>query len=1728
MCAGGEVVVVKRATQDVVAAEALRRVQHEHDMLQLLRGPGIVEVRELVRDGTDVALVMECFGESLGAVLESRRFALAEALEVGLGLARVLARVHAAGVIHKDVNPSNVLYDARTHELRLIDFDIATRYRHAHREVIPASRLEGTLRYMAPEQTGRLNRAVDCRSDLYSLGVTLHHVLVGSRPFEGDDALGLVHAHLATTPPRVDAIDPTIPVVVADIVARLLAKSAEARYQTATGLVKDLAQALAELRATGGIEPFAIGVGDVSTGFEFPDRLYGRGPEVRALLDAFARTARGNTETVHIAGYSGIGKSSVVREIIAPVTAARGYVAAGKFEQLRSDTPYSAVAAALGELVAQVLADGDAAHARWRSDLAKAVDADGALVVAIVPALAQVLPAVQPCELDADTERRRLSAALARVVSVFAQPHHPLVLFLDDMQWADAASLQLLTAIATDEREQALLLIEAYRDNELDASHACAAALRDQEKCGAKITRIALAALDLADTTELIADALRCSAADVRDVASIIWRKTEGNPFFLRQFLQTLHDEDHLTFEVASGTFVIDPGHLESAGVTDNVAVLLAHSLAKLPAAAREVLPSAAAIGNRFELRTLARVTERAEIEVHAAIVPALDAGLIVPLGASSCIDVAPDGTAVLGFTRFAFQHDRVQRAAYDLVALEQRASMHARIGRCLLASSSNDDDALFEIVHHMNRGLSEVVDPDERSSLVRLELTAARRARRAGACDVASQILRCARELVHWRDDYPTCLAIHLELAQVLAIAGTPDEARATVRATIQHASARDRATLEALETILCIQLGRLAESLVCGRRAAALLGLALPDDPAELATLSGAEIGRIMGEQAVSPVETWLDRPAMTDPDKLAAMELLVNLIPAAYQAEPALLVLVVAKLITLSLDHGQCPLTARGYLGFAIILWAKGDYALGYRFGRAGVTLNRRVRDDSQETAVDFTFAIFASPWQRPIDESVALLRNATARGVAAGQPAYAAYATVFELAYRSIKGDRLQDVIDDGDRHRKLALRLGMPDIDQWIRRVQWHARSFTGGHGEDLDPVEVEREIAARGGGRSIIVQWWVQLLEQAFWRGDHADVVVRARAIAAELPSLFANLYNAELRFYACLAAVAATDAPLDPMFEKFRADLARYADTCPQNFGHMSHLVEAEFAAARGDVTEALRRYDAAVESAAEHGFLKVEILAHELAGRFWAGRDKAAFAAIHYGKARDLCEHWGAVVKANELERKRRSLGGAAIESVDTLRSTVTASNTLDFATIVKASQAIASDIVLDSLLGKIVAMIVENAGAQTASIVLESNGELFVHATKHVDGTVTLAKVPLADAVGVSAGIVKYVARTVESIAVSDATRHPTFRTDPHVRDRRPRSVLCMPIVHKDRLVGAVYLENNLVAGAFTVERLDALGILLSQLAISIENATVFARLEELVAERTRELTEANRELRVQSAARERMESELRLAQKLQSVGQLAAGVAHEINTPIQFVGNSLEFMRSAFDDVLRLVDECGEGAEAASEIGIDVDFLRAEIPTAIDRASSGVQRVAKIVSAMKAFSHPDQRGQTPTNLQYAIETTLAVAVSEYRDIANVVLDLAPIPAVVCHPGEINQVLLNLVVNAAHAIEDVVGRTPVRGTITIATRHDGADVEIAITDTGCGIPEEIRERVFDPFFTTKAVGRGTGQGLALARTTIVDRHGGTLDFESRVGSGTTFRIRLPIGGAMSSRAA
>jgi predicted ATPase/signal transduction histidine kinase/tRNA A-37 threonylcarbamoyl transferase component Bud32 len=1781
----GTCVVIKRSQGQSATARQLTRYRNEYELLRSLECPGVVKTYELLRHNGQVALVLEDLpGTSLRRWIESAPGAsLRERLVVAIRLAETVAAVHAANIIHKDVSSHNVVYDPETGRCTLIDFGIATRLRSEERKFQAPAALEGTLAYIAPEQTGRMNRSLDYRADLYSLGVTLYELFTGALPHESADPLEMVHFHIAGKAVPPSDRDSRVPEALSDVVLKLLQKEPEYRYQSAMGLAADLKRCLAQLEQGGTVARFALGSSDATDRFDPPQKLYGRAVETQTLLSSFERVARGGVETITVAGQPGIGKTSLVQEIYQPITQRRGYFASGKFDLLQQNVPFSAFVAALQDLVQQLLTEGEDEIAAWREAIHAAVHPNAQLIVDVVPALGLIIgPQPRVSELEALEAQNRFHSAFQNFVQVFCKKSHPLVLFLDDMQWADSASLNLITRIVSARATESLLLVLTYRDTEVPANHPFMLAVKEQINQGVPVQAISLDPLRIPEVAEFVADALHQTAAAATPLAELIQQKTAGNPFFMRQFLQALYGAKLIRFDAATKQFRYDVAAVKNAAITENVAELLATELERLPDSTRATLRVAAVIGARFELRLLASVQGQSAVPTYESLRPAIEAGLVVPLTGLESVD-ADALQSPLVYGKFAFRHDRVQQAAYATLPAAERPALHLAIGRAALAMTpaAELESRVFDIVGHLNEGRALIADEAERRRLADLNRRVGIKARDSTAYDLAVSSFRTAIELDGedaWRDRYAAQFDTHRRFAEALGLTADAAGSLEVIEHTLARAgSLIDRANLNAIRTNTLLILGRIPEALACGRAAAREFGIDLPEQPDEVRAMLQREIGSIRQRAAAVGIEHLLDLPAMQDPAQFALMGLLMHCLPAAFQTDQESYALLCCTMVRLSLEHGNCALSARAYGSFAALLSsALREYEEAYRFAKLGVDLAHKLDETSMLAGVYFLFAMFASHWIKPVDESVGLYQQAVHFGLQSGDHVHAGYSVARRFSHLQVRGTPLAELreeaaaalemlhrISDGANREFLRPRLGLID---WLQGERRHGDTLGT---DERDEASLTAEIQARG-NRSFEADWFMVLTIQRFHAGDFAAAHEFAESAATLQPFCagFATRVEHALFFALATAAVYA-DAPedrrtaYDEKLAAVREQMRRWVALCPANTEHMQLLVEAECARLRGARGEAADFYDRAIAAAHANSYLHIEALAAELAARFWLAAGKADFARIYVDKALEAYGAWGATGKVADL-RAAYELGAAGSATVSatagstTLGPSAERANALDLATLLKASQAIAGEIVLERLLVKLMDIIRENAGAESVVLVLESNGEFLVQGVKTAAGVArVLAAEPLRLSVACSTGIVNYVLRTSELVVLDDAAQQGKYRSDAYVANRRPKSILCAPVAHKGKLIGAVYLENNQVAGAFTPDRLEALNILMSQVAVSIENATLYSR-QEL---QSREIEAANVTLTKEVAERKRAEGELsrykdhledlvkartrelekaqgRLVELSRRAGmaEVASGVLHNVGNVMNSVNVGASMAREAvsglpiekLERAAGLLDaNANRLAEflAADPVGRKLpEYLRklgaalAEDKRAIlgniDHLAEHLEHMKKIIAAQQSYAKRSGVAEVCT-LEEIAETALAISEAALRNSSiDVVRNYEKLPPVLVDRHQVMQILVNLVSNAKHALEEVP-RPDRQIVIAIAGVEGG--VRIEVRDNGTGIQPENLPKIFNHGFTTKK--KGHGFGLHNCANAAQQMDGSLTAYSDGPGKGASFVLRMPV---------
>ncbi|WP_437898158.1 AAA family ATPase [Sorangium sp. So ce124] len=1516
----GASVLVKLLRSERPTALELARLRHEYDVLTWLDTPEVVKAIGLERHGHGLALVMEDAGDaSVDKLIRSGRLALPRALELALAMARTLAAVHRRHVIHKDIKPHHFFVTDGPSSLVLVDFGIATRLSQKVDALSGVTQLEGTLAYIAPEQTGRMNRSVDFRADLYSLGVTLYELFTGALPFDASDPLELVHSHIARSPRAPVASRPDLPPVLSDMILKLLSKTVEQRYQTAAGLQHDLQRILDQVKRAGAAEVFGLGQRDRSDELSIPEKLYGRERDLDALLEGFGHAKQGRSELVLLSGQAGVGKSALVEELHQHILG-RAYFGAGKFDSLARSVPYGPIAHACRALVRSVLAEPPGVLEQRRREILEAVGPNAGLLTDLIPELKHVVGEHPPVPALGPTEsQRRFEHVFLSFLGALAAEEHPLVLFLDDLQWADASSTRLLLHVLTAAGARHVLVIGAYRELEIDAAHPLSLLLQELRQAGVRRREITLGPLGQPDIAHLLSDTLGCGFEAVSGLSAALLEKTRGNPFFLAQFLTALHRDGLLRFDHADLAWRWDTGRVWERLATDNVIDFMVSELRRLPQSSQDVLRFAACVGHNFDMATLAVVSQRSHSDVADHLWEALRQGFIASLDgkyryraeahhdATGRVDGALDAT-------FRFSHDRVQQAAYSLFGPEERDAVHLRIGRLLRERGGADpgDRELFAIVDHLNRGARLIVEPAERRGLARLNLNAGRKARARAAPDAAVHYLRAALDVLGetgWIEEYEVVCAAHLTMAECEYLTGNLDSAFGLLQVVERNArSVVDRVMGRNLEVLLLTNTGRLDVACAKGIDALRLLDLELPplEDKTALGAAIGAEFGAYQSAIAESEIESLETVSVMSDARELAVLHTLATSIPAAFQAIPELHFLLVLKGVQL-LRQGTAPLAGFFYAQYAIVhLAITGSREHAFRFGRLGLELATRGGSPASKGQVHFLFGVFIAHWRQHISHSLEVLRSGLRISLEMGDQIYASYCAAFILYYRMYAGESLHDLEDSLSTARDLADRTG-DVVNQGICKVAQQAiRALTGQtrHPATLESADFDESAFMASAPLPTLAIYGVAKTTAQYLAGRFRDALATSDSCKL-VPGFF---YHAEHVFYRALilAELTRTAAPKERagLLDRLRADAATleaWAQSSPANFAHRAALAQAEISRIERRTEGALDLYDRAISLAQEHGFAHAEAIGNELAGRFHLDERRSKVAGAYLAEAIYVYQRWGGTCKVEELKSKyahvlrssaarssplnpadetAASLPRTTSQTTGQTSSTLRPGESLDLTAAIRATEAISTELVIDRLLERLMRTLLENAGAQRGCLILDRAGVLTLEASMTIDpDTIKLDARALRGGSEVPESLVRYVARTGELTVLTDAHRDMRFASDRYFTQARPKSVMCAPMLQGGKVTGVLYLENRITAEAFSPARCGLLQFLATQAAVSLENAMLYGRLEAasqelrranenleaLVAERTAELRRLVAELW----------SEMDLARKIQTV-------------------------------------------------------------------------------------------------------------------------------------------------------------------------------------------------------------------------------------------------------------
>jgi PAS domain S-box-containing protein len=1794
-------VLASGVSRHAPARQAADRLAHEYSLASELDPDWSARPLALVRyEGRPLLLLEDAGGEPLDLTLARERYTpldIAAFLQLAADLAATLGKVHANGIIHKDFNPANVLINDAG-EVRLTGFGIASRLRRERQKPGPPELIAGTLAYMAPEQTGRMNRSVDARSDLYSLGVTLYEMVTGLLPFTASDPLELIHSHVARQAPPPTGLAYGLPVMVESIILKLLAKNPEDRYHTAAGVESDLRRCRAAWLTAKRIDAFELGENDTSDRLRIPETPYGREHEIESLRKTFERVAtRGTPELVLVSGYAGIGKSTLVNELHRSLVPRRGLFAAGKFDQYKRDIPYATLVHAFRVLVRQLLSRSDADLLGWRNALRSALGENGQLMVNLIPELELLIGEQEPAPaVEPQAAQSRFSKVFRNLLGVFAAPEHPLVLFIDDLQWLDYGTLELLEQIVTDPAVRSLLVIGAYRDNEVGPAHPLARTLDSIRGAGGAVSEIALGPLQGDQLARLTADALHTDVASARPLADLVAEKTGGNPFFVIQFITALADEGLIFFQPDRASWAWDIDGIRAKGISDNVAELLSAKLNRLPNETREAMGLLASLGNVADAGTAALVCGISGSELMATLRDAVEAGLIVHESGS-----------------FAFAHDRVQEAAYAVIPRDERSMAHLRMGRALLSltPASEMEERVFEIVNQFNRGASSIDSTSERRTVAELNLVAAKRAMASSAHASAKLFLDIGRELIGhsgWDACYRLTFDLELRQAECQLVLGDMAGAEARLTALSERAvGLTDKTAVVCLKVLLFFSTARNDRAVDVALGFLSDVGIAWSSRPSEEEVRE--EYAAMRRNLASRPAKALLDLPPMRDSVSVATMAVLTELFPAAYAFDRYLLELVLMRMTNLSLEKGHTEGTSVAFSALNMALGSHfADYTTAYELGQVACELVERRGMDRFKARVYSCFAAFAMPWIQHLPLCRPLMTRAFQAGRSTGDMAFAAYDLRNLITHLLMSGVPLEEVQREAEDATAFAstLQLGMP-AERFIGQlglVEWLRGAGKSDPAPEAQDAMWPLHDAQRQPGLAMMACYhWVFRLEERYFERNSPGALEAVARVAGIRWAMRSSIEEAEFDFFGALAEAAASDgasgsereAHLRALLEH-NERIAAWAASCPENFANAEALVGAELARLEGRVVEAEALYEKAVRLARRQGFVRNEGMANELAGQFYAARGLETIADAYLRNARDCYGRWGALFKVRQIERRYPQLRASA--SHDGITGAIdTPAAELDVRVVDRASQTLSSEMVLPSLLEKLMRLAVEHAGAERGLLILLHGEEPHIEAQAstgagRVEVTLRTARVAASD---LPLSALQFVLRTRERLVLDDAAIEGLDPEDVYVRGNRPRSVLCVPIFREERVIGALYLENNLTPRAFTADRVAVLDFLGSQAAIWLENARLYSdlrrseawlreaqhlsstgswywRVDEDTVEVSAETCriyefDAGKPVTLDMIAARTHREDLPIFQDMMDLARGPANdldylfraqmpdgtvkhlhlVAHQWRGKdgrVEYIGavqdvteryraeEALGRTRSELAHVTRVTTLGALTASIAHEVsqplaGIVTNastglrMLTAQPPNvegAIETVRRTVRdgnRASAVIARLRALFGNKSSVMEPVDLNEAAREVVALSWNELqRNRVVPRLELATdLPPVIADRVQLQQVILNLILNASDAMREVEDRS--RQLVVRTETEGGARVRLSVQDAGMGFEPQDADKFFEAFYTTKT--GGMGMGLSVSRS-IFESHRGSLSAKPNEGHGATFSFSIP----------
>lgn len=1749
--------------------EDVARLKNEYNLLNNIDSPSVIKALELQEHQNNFYLILEDTQYiPLEKLTRIKKLGIQDKIKISIEITRALGELQSRDVIHRDIQPQKILVDPENFKVKLSGFDYASKIPRQRLSLKSPSMLEGSLYYISPEQTGRMNREVDYRTDFYSLGVVFYKLFTDELPFKSFDAMEVVHAHIAKSPIPPQDINPDVPLQISNIILKLMSKKAEERYSSCISLISDLEKCEIELKEKGTIEPFPLAQNDVFHKLQISQKVYGREKQIAKVLSAFEEVCKGSTELLLLSGFPGIGKTSIVHEIHKPILEKRGFYISGKFDQYKANIPYSAFIEAFQDLIQQILTENDDTIAMWRERLKAALGVNARVIMEVIPELRYVIGEKPTSQgFDGQETQNRFNFFFQRFIALYATKETPLVIFLDDLQWVDTASLQLIELALTTLKTEGLLLIGAYRNNEVTPMHPLLTATHRIARIGGKVEEIEVGPLSPADVALIVADTLHLSPESTKPLCDAIYTKTRGNPFFINQFMTYLFEEGLLYIDENEGRWRWNLEKILELDVSDNVVELLIIKLKKCSIETQELLEIAACIGNHFDVRLIAKIIDKPLNYVTSRLMEAIEEGLILPsdeLQSYLWIDAKEMNENGKNVSQaFRFLHDKVQQAAYQLMDAETRKITHYKIGLFLLKKYRDEqlEEHIFEVMAQLNHAADLIVESKERHEYAEMNLIAAGKAMRTVAYGTALDFIKVGTTFLpknHFETDYELSHNLYLYAAEANYLLFNFEEASRLFDIILEYAKTpKEKISVYTLKVKLYISSANYKEAIRWARIGLKMLGINLPTSGFKFHVIKEFTIQkfRMFGKE----IDSLATLPTIKNDLQVHVINLLYLLIPPAYLTSKDFFAYIVLKGLNLSLKYGNAPMTPYIYASYGIILNALfEDFKGSFSYGKLALELIQKFENQEFVPATKFIVGTFLNPTQKHLRTSVDILQAGYEMGTSTGDFINAVFCQGMMMTDKYLAGFNIEE------------LKPEIRDCLEYVAKIKSHNRGYVFNAlkqavmallGETYNPSSMQTDDfneeaffqMLRDNNFLITLYFAYTFKMQLCYLFENYEMAIELGNKTDELTfCVLGQPMRLENDYYYGLSLAANyawKDRPTQKIYlakiKKILKRLHVWAKAVPANYWHKYLMVKAELARIEGDKETAVECYDEAIESARENSYIQNEGVANELFAKFYLSQNRAHLAKQYLIDAHYAFYRWGAKAKTVQIETKYQGVfpslnlhemqkleGSEAHGKIETSRG----SGTLDLMAVIKATQTLSGEIVLDRLIEQLMYIVVETAGAQKAALILESEGNWLVeaeYASEEKDKT-SRPRVPFREKrESLSTAVVNYVLRTKEQIVIDDATKHSLFSNDPYIVRHQTQSILCFPLLHQAKMVGLLYLENNLTTRAFTPSRVEILKLLSAQIATSLENSLLYSHqselsnelkisnekledyshnLEKRVYSRTKELNEKNTQLEETLQQIKEMQKKLIQQEKLVSMATVSKGIAAEMRNPLNYILNFASLSNTLLNEVKDEMPNCKEQLDL--------------IETNLNKIREHSKKADEIITTILEQSRESEAQREPTDINKLIRDYADLVYYNYykKDpLFSLTLETdydESIGKIEVVPQNLGRVIYNIIDNACYATD---AKKKERGSnyspsVSIKTKNGEDSVTIIIRDNGSGIPPEILTRVFSPFLTTKPAGKSAGMGLSISHDIVVQDHGGTIDIKSELGEFTEVTIKLP----------